>query len=112
MRSAPCAALLALAALLAACSQASRHETPVIDLPATWKTLPAANAAPEGWISADQAARPLAADWWRGWQDPVLSALMEQAAAHNQTVAAAAATTRSEERRVGKECRSRWSPYH
>ena len=24
----------------------------------------------------------------------------------------AAALTRSEERRVGKECRSRWSPYH
>ena len=24
----------------------------------------------------------------------------------------APATTRSEERRVGKECRSRWSPYH
>ena len=23
-----------------------------------------------------------------------------------------AAATRSEERRVGKECRSRWSPYH
>ena len=23
-----------------------------------------------------------------------------------------APTTRSEERRVGKECRSRWSPYH
>ena len=23
-----------------------------------------------------------------------------------------AVTTRSEERRVGKECRSRWSPYH
>ena len=30
------------------------------------------------------------------------------------TVAAAAASParRSEERRVGKECRSRWSPYH
>src|SRR5258707_11880679 len=28
--------------------------------------------------------------------------------ANNQTVIA----TRSEERRVGKECRSRWSPYH
>ena len=26
--------------------------------------------------------------------------------------AAERATTRSEERRVGKECRSRWSPYH
>ena len=33
----------------------------------------------------------------------------------NDTGAAAtdiSATTRSEERRVGKECRSRWSPYH
>src|SRR3990167_2838471 len=27
-------------------------------------------------------------------------------------VVADAAITRSEERRVGKECRSRWSPYH
>ena len=27
-------------------------------------------------------------------------------------VALAVSTTRSEERRVGKECRSRWSPYH
>src|SRR2546421_6998783 len=27
-------------------------------------------------------------------------------------VAAALPTVRSEERRVGKECRSRWSPYH
>ena len=28
------------------------------------------------------------------------------------TAAALAANKRSEERRVGKECRSRWSPYH
>ena len=28
------------------------------------------------------------------------------------TVAIAAVVMRSEERRVGKECRSRWSPYH
>src|SRR2546427_13036027 len=27
-------------------------------------------------------------------------------------LAGGAALTRSEERRVGKECRSRWSPYH
>ena len=27
-------------------------------------------------------------------------------------VAVTSATARSEERRVGKECRSRWSPYH
>ena len=28
------------------------------------------------------------------------------------TVPSGGKTTRSEERRVGKECRSRWSPYH
>ena len=30
----------------------------------------------------------------------------------NEVAAALKKTTRSEERRVGKECRSRWSPYH
>ena len=29
-----------------------------------------------------------------------------------EVLIAARAMTRSEERRVGKECRSRWSPYH
>ena len=33
-------------------------------------------------------------------------------AANDSGAAAAADLTRSEERRVGKECRSRWSPYH
>ena len=33
--------------------------------------------------------------------------LARELAARGHTV-----TTRSEERRVGKECRSRWSPYH
>ena len=28
------------------------------------------------------------------------------------TIAGVVKDTRSEERRVGKECRSRWSPYH
>ena len=31
---------------------------------------------------------------------------------HDQLHRNMAKTTRSEERRVGKECRSRWSPYH
>ena len=31
---------------------------------------------------------------------------------NNDVVALAQTGTRSEERRVGKECRSRWSPYH
>src|SRR5256886_14002121 len=30
----------------------------------------------------------------------------------NELIQATLAVTRSEERRVGKECRSRWSPYH
>src|SRR6266478_9121190 len=32
--------------------------------------------------------------------------------ARHRGLRAATAPTRSEERRVGKECRSRWSPYH
>src|SRR6266478_9901169 len=31
---------------------------------------------------------------------------------HAMSVSAVSGFTRSEERRVGKECRSRWSPYH
>ena len=34
------------------------------------------------------------------------------ATAQTNTCANPTMTTRSEERRVGKECRSRWSPYH
>src|ERR1044072_8125462 len=34
------------------------------------------------------------------------------AAVHEQLDKVAHSTMRSEERRVGKECRSRWSPYH
>ena len=49
------------------------------------------------------------------WQRDIPT-IMAFAAAVGLSVAAAApagsALTRSEERRVGKECRSRWSPYH
>ena len=38
--------------------------------------------------------------------------LAKMAAAVLMTGSIAALGTRSEERRVGKECRSRWSPYH
>ena len=37
-----------------------------------------------------------------GWEDPLEKGM----AIHSSILA------RSEERRVGKECRSRWSPYH
>ena len=41
-------------------------------------------------------------------QPKVLDFLQEKDGAAQKEIAAA----RSEERRVGKECRSRWSPYH
>src|SRR5256885_10484632 len=44
----------------------------------------------------------------RAW----LSANLPGVATEETTSTAAAAEMRSEERRVGKECRSRWSPYH
>ena len=40
-------------------------------------------------------------DWKTDLQDPVRRDFVDQAG-----------VLRSEERRVGKECRSRWSPYH
>ena len=64
-------------------------------------------------------------DAWSGmertmaWQQEVIKKLMERSASLDAlhktvdaTVRISKLTTRSEERRVGKECRSRWSPYH
>src|SRR3712207_7338035 len=47
--------------------------------------------------------------------DPALAAEIDRLAAGARSGGAAfesALPARSEERRVGKECRSRWSPYH
>src|SRR5256884_9574314 len=55
-------------------------------------------------VRARVAAEPVKQSWW-AWLIP----------APRVTIAALVlmlATIRSEERRVGKECRSRWSPYH
>ena len=41
-----------------------------------------------------------------------LDAVAEQLNKNANPFLAAIEQTRSEERRVGKECRSRWSPYH
>ena len=41
-----------------------------------------------------------------------LGTLFQAVSLFDDLVARPAETTRSEERRVGKECRSRWSPYH
>src|SRR5256886_10665453 len=44
-----------------------------------------------------------------GWSGAISYAPLARALARGY---ATASTDRSEERRVGKECRSRWSPYH
>ena len=44
--------------------------------------------------------------------DPTDDADIEAADTRNTDLRTAARGGRSEERRVGKECRSRWSPYH
>src|SRR3712207_9555494 len=49
--------------------------------------------------------RPASAVWAEAWDD--LGPLAEQVLSGG-----GATFSRSEERRVGKECRSRWSPYH
>src|SRR5256885_2701513 len=47
---------------------------------------------------------------WTG--NVTLSSNSSIGAAANTTLAVTGIIGRSEERRVGKECRSRWSPYH
>ena len=44
----------------------------------------------------------------RQWTEDVVQETMIRAWQHSDTLE----RERSEERRVGKECRSRWSPYH
>src|SRR3712207_9402725 len=45
------------------------------------------------------------AHWWQGWVRARVSYFFAR-------LGSTATSGRSEERRVGKECRSRWSPYH
>ena len=43
---------------------------------------------------------------------PMLDEIRQMIDLELHTIDAIAISARSEERRVGKECRSRWSPYH
>src|SRR5256885_13987423 len=43
---------------------------------------------------------------------PERSRIAQRIAMHQDEIGRVALADRSEERRVGKECRSRWSPYH
>ena len=47
---------------------------------------------------------------WHGWEYSVVTG--KGPAGYDEEQVPVFAVERSEERRVGKECRSRWSPYH
>src|SRR5690606_38547099 len=92
-------ALLPLLLLLAGCAVGPEYQRPQVDTPAAYKeALPAHEAG--SWKTAQPAEEALRGEWWKLFGDPTLNALEAEA------------QQRSEERRVGKECRSRWSPYH
>ena len=46
------------------------------------------------------------------WVIKILATTLGETGGDTVTMSWLGETTRSEERRVGKECRSRWSPYH
>src|SRR5580698_6309659 len=97
-------------------SETGRYATPRDD---SWyaRTAEEAGISVEEFRAQEEAARlaNLAADAQRRADEAQERAdLAQERAEQAEEVAelAQAAADRSEERRVGKECRSRWSPYH
>src|SRR2546429_5898034 len=70
-----------------------------------YRPVPAAQAA------ADRRAGPLGLEPAAVAHPDAGRRAMSRASADDERVALPASAGRSEERRVGKECRSRWSPY-
>ena len=79
---------LTAACLLGACAG------PRPDIPLNARVTP-----PAGWREPVAPSAPVTADWWRGFNDPVLTQLVETALANNTDIALAAA--RIEEARYG-----------
>lgn len=81
----PRAAAVALClAFTSACTLGPDYKRPEADTPAAWQTDP-------GWRLAAPSHAPIALDWWRIFDDPLLDTLEARALAQNQTLAAASA---------------------
>ncbi|MEG6502614.1 TolC family protein, partial [Desulfovibrio sp. 1214_IL3152] len=74
--------------MLSACSLAPRYERPEMDMPAQWRTV-------------DMGAAPLNTDWWNRFNDPVLTALVDEALKNNQDIAESLAKIDSAASQVG-----------
>src|SRR2546430_4339763 len=72
-------------------------------LPISSASTPARTSAPSAMPAPSARTTPS----WRAAHAPC-----DTSGSCGRASTTSAATTRSEERRVGKECRSRWSPYH
>jgi len=80
--------LLVCALLLSACSLAPRYERPEQDIPDAWRKV-------------DLGTAPLNTDWWTRFNDPVLTALVEEALKNNQDLAQSMARIESAAAQVG-----------
>ncbi|WP_298031605.1 efflux transporter outer membrane subunit [uncultured Desulfovibrio sp.] len=76
------------ALLFSACSLAPRYERPEQDIPEQWRKV-------------DLGAAPLNTDWWTRFNDPVLTALVEESLKNNQDLAGSLAKIDSAAAQVG-----------
>jgi len=83
-RSLRLAAVALCVGFASACTLGPDYERPEVETPAAWQTDP-------GWRLAAPSHAPLALDWWRMFDDPLLDTLETRALAQNQTLAAASA---------------------
>src|SRR3990167_8989173 len=106
----PGVASLVLSAGLAGCSQA-----PVVSADSAAQDKAASDAAGRDTfteIDPVQLKKDADALMQRAGKENSVALLQDAALAYEQLLQLAPEDNRSEERRVGKECRSRWSPYH
>jgi multidrug efflux system outer membrane protein len=82
---------LLAALILAGCATPPAPPDAQLSVPASYKEAATAVTPPAGWKQAEPAEGQARGDWWRGFADPTLDGLQQQAQAASPTLAAAAA---------------------
>jgi len=82
---------LLAALVLAGCVNAPVSPDAQLSVPTAFKEAGTPLTPPKGWKLAEPAEGQARGDWWRGFQDPTLDSLQQQAQAASPTLAAAAA---------------------